>query len=54
KKRYSCEDCDKAFSTSSHLARHSRIHTGQKLYICDYPGCGKRCSRHDNLRTQCV
>ncbi|KAJ7645127.1 hypothetical protein DFH06DRAFT_998867 [Mycena polygramma] len=53
-KRYPCRDCDKAFSTSSHLARHSRIHSGQQDYKCDHPGCEKRCSRLDNLRAQCV
>ncbi|KAJ6562667.1 hypothetical protein B0H19DRAFT_1069263 [Mycena capillaripes] len=49
-KRHPCRDCDKSFSTSSHLARHTRIHTGQKDFQCDYPGCEKRSSRLDNLR----
>ncbi|KAJ6572039.1 hypothetical protein B0H19DRAFT_1132321 [Mycena capillaripes] len=49
-KRHPCRDCDKSFSTSSHLARHSRIHTGQRDFKCDYPGCEKTSSRLDNLR----
>ncbi|KAJ6585276.1 hypothetical protein B0H19DRAFT_1250139 [Mycena capillaripes] len=49
-KRYVCQDCDKAFSTSSHLGRHSRVHTGVKDYKCDWPGCETRCSRQDNLQ----
>ncbi|KAJ7784281.1 hypothetical protein B0H16DRAFT_292729 [Mycena metata] len=49
KRRYVCPDCDKAFSTSSHLGRHSRVHTGEKNYKCDFPGCETRCSRLDNL-----
>ncbi|KAJ7867948.1 hypothetical protein B0H13DRAFT_1061764 [Mycena leptocephala] len=50
KKRYACKECDKAFSTSSHLGRHCRVHTGVKDYKCDFPGCETRCSRPDNLQ----
>ncbi|KAJ6508422.1 hypothetical protein C8R45DRAFT_816571 [Mycena sanguinolenta] len=52
KKRYVCLECDKAFSTSSHLGRHSRVHIGEKSYKCDFPGCETRCSRADNLQAQ--
>ncbi|KAJ7029280.1 hypothetical protein C8F04DRAFT_963154 [Mycena alexandri] len=52
KKRYVCPDCEKAFSTSSHLGRHSRVHTGEKNYRCNFPGCETRCSRLDNLHAQ--
>ncbi|KAJ7131688.1 hypothetical protein C8R43DRAFT_895649 [Mycena crocata] len=51
-KRYVCPDCDKAFSTSSHLGRHSRVHTGEKNYPCSFPGCDYKCSRQDNLQAQ--
>ncbi|KAJ7689167.1 hypothetical protein B0H17DRAFT_1135208 [Mycena rosella] len=50
KRRYVCPDCDKAFTTSSHLGRHSRVHTGEKNYKCTFPGCETRCSRADNLQ----
>ncbi|KAF7360746.1 Nrg1-like zn-finger transcription factor [Mycena venus] len=50
KKGHACRHCDQVCSTSSHLARHSRIHTGQKEFKCNYPGCEKRSSRQDNLR----
>lgn len=46
-RRYSCQ-CGKSFTTSGHLARHTRIHTGEKNYVCPEAGCGARFSRQDN------
>lgn len=34
---------------SGHLARHHRIHTGEKNFPCLYPGCPSRFSRQDNM-----
>lgn len=34
---------------SGHLARHNRIHTGEKNFHCLYPGCPSRFSRQDNM-----
>ncbi|CCG82633.1 Transcriptional regulator NRG1 [Taphrina deformans PYCC 5710] len=47
-KKYHCcfAQCGKEFSTSGHLARHYRIHTGEKNYACSK--CGARFSRQDN------
>ncbi|KAF7325192.1 hypothetical protein MKEN_00563400 [Mycena kentingensis (nom. inval.)] len=42
--------CTKAFSTTGHLSRHTRTHTGEMNYLCAFPGCTTRCSRKDNLR----
>ncbi|KAH3670122.1 uncharacterized protein OGAPODRAFT_15746 [Ogataea polymorpha] len=47
-RRYKCKICSKMFTTSGHLARHTRIHTGVKNHICPYEGCGARFSRQDN------
>lgn len=46
-RRYTCR-CGKSFTTSGHLARHTRIHTGEKNYVCPESGCGARFSRQDN------
>ena len=46
-RRYTCH-CAKSFTTSGHLARHTRIHTGEKNYVCPEANCGARFSRQDN------
>ncbi|KAJ7697186.1 hypothetical protein B0H17DRAFT_928511 [Mycena rosella] len=47
-----CADCDKSFTTSGHLVRHVRIHTGEVNHSCPFPGCMTRCARKDNLGQQ--
>ncbi|PKC70479.1 hypothetical protein RhiirA1_318301, partial [Rhizophagus irregularis] len=32
-----------------HLARHNRIHTGEKNFQCLMPGCTSKFSRQDNM-----
>ncbi|KAH9854836.1 hypothetical protein C2E23DRAFT_774561, partial [Lenzites betulinus] len=49
-----CQICNRAFTTSGHLSRHTRIHTGERNHKCPYPGCETRCSRQDNLQQQSV
>lgn len=48
KRRYECCTCGKTFTTSGHVARHNRIHTGEKNFQCPEPGCSQRFSRQDN------
>lgn len=48
RRRHVCKVCSKGFTTSGHLARHNRIHTGEKNHFCPYEGCNQRFSRHDN------
>ncbi|KAM6496486.1 hypothetical protein JOM56_009192 [Amanita muscaria] len=50
KKKHLCPTCERAFTTSGHLARHSRVHTGERNHKCPFPGCETRCSRQDNLQ----
>ncbi|ODQ52937.1 hypothetical protein SAICODRAFT_40911, partial [Saitoella complicata NRRL Y-17804] len=47
-RRYTCLSCHKSFTTSGHLARHNRIHTGEKNFVCPQEGCGAKFSRQDN------
>lgn len=46
---HSCEQCSKAFSDSSSLARHRRIHTGKRPYKCPIQGCNKSFCRKTTL-----
>ncbi|KAJ3042164.1 transcriptional repressor [Rhizophlyctis rosea] len=51
KKLHYCDesDCGKSFTTSGHLARHKRIHSGVKPYPCPLANCPSRFSRQDNM-----
>ncbi|KAK9766746.1 transcriptional repressor [Basidiobolus ranarum] len=51
RRKYKCSypGCFRSFTTSGHLARHNRIHTGEKNFPCLMPGCPSRFSRQDNM-----
>lgn len=52
KKKHICPTCSRPFTTSGHLARHMRVHTGERNHKCPFPACETRCSRQDNLQQQ--
>lgn len=47
-KRFPCGSCNKVFSEKTRLMIHSRIHSGEKPYVCE--DCGFSCAQKDNLR----
>ncbi|CAL9735307.1 hypothetical protein MOSE0_H02872 [Monosporozyma servazzii] len=48
RRRHICQICNKGFTTSGHLARHNRIHTGERNHVCPFKGCYQKFSRQDN------
>lgn len=40
--RFKCSDCGRILSSRQNLSEHKNIHTGQKPYACEYPGCQMR------------
>jgi len=53
-KMYPCPRCQLVFRRQAHRIRHLRIHTGQRPFQCNEPGCGKSFNRMDNLRKHLV
>ncbi|GEQ72681.1 hypothetical protein JCM33374_g6368 [Metschnikowia sp. JCM 33374] len=48
KRSHICKTCGRPFTTSGHLARHNRIHTGERNHKCPFPNCNARFARQDN------
>ncbi|XP_043259777.1 protein tramtrack, beta isoform-like isoform X1 [Colletes gigas] len=47
-KPFSCDLCTLAFTRASHLARHRRVHTGERPFACSI--CPKMFARQDKLK----
>ena len=50
-KKSVCPDCDKAFTYSSQLNTHRRIHTGEKLFV--FPDCDTKFTQSGELSMHC-
>ena len=50
-KMHKCDRCPKAFLKPSQLARHLRIHTGERPFKCQHPGCGRAFNQNGTLLT---
>ncbi|EGV64225.1 hypothetical protein CANTEDRAFT_113769 [Yamadazyma tenuis ATCC 10573] len=48
KRKHVCKICSRSFTTSGHLARHNRIHTGERKHVCPWSNCDARFARQDN------
>ncbi|KAF8543468.1 hypothetical protein BDD12DRAFT_682627, partial [Trichophaea hybrida] len=49
-KKHKCKVCDKRFTRPSSLQTHTYSHTGEKPFVCEQDGCGRRFSVVSNLR----
>ena len=38
---YTCETCGEEFPDKSLLKKHKFVHTGEKLFACNFPGCSE-------------
>ncbi|KAG0756279.1 hypothetical protein G6F57_011424 [Rhizopus arrhizus] len=49
-RKYPCSICGRSFKRPQEQARHQVCHTGERSFLCDYPGCqSKGFSRKDAL-----
>ncbi|KAL0267892.1 UNVERIFIED_CONTAM: hypothetical protein PYX00_010035 [Menopon gallinae] len=46
-----CKFCMRVFSREKSLQTHIRTHTGEKPYVCDYPGCPRAFTQSGHLKT---
>lgn len=50
RRSFSCPHCHKLFYKPSQIARHVRVHTGEKPFACPHIGCIRSFSEKGNLR----
>jgi uncharacterized Zn-finger protein len=50
-KPYGCDYCEKRFTQLSHLWQHTRRHTGDRPYKCEFSNCDKSFTQLSNLQS---
>ncbi|XP_014256864.1 zinc finger protein 367-like [Cimex lectularius] len=46
-----CEVCSRVFPRDKSLQAHRRVHTGERPYSCDFPGCMRKFKQSGQLKT---
>ncbi|XP_052903516.1 RE1-silencing transcription factor-like [Anopheles moucheti] len=46
-----CRYCNRVFPREKSLQAHLRTHTGERPYLCDYPGCTRAFTQSGQLKT---
>lgn len=46
-----CKVCNRVFPREKSLQAHMRTHTGEKPYVCDFPGCKRAFAQSGQLKT---
>ncbi|XP_035674860.1 zinc finger protein 22-like [Branchiostoma floridae] len=48
-KKFPCPFCTVCCANNGQLKGHLRVHTGERPYPCDHPGCGRAFARNEEL-----